>query len=337
MIKTLASDSSLIKNKLDSSVLDFTKRIANYTPKHSDLMSVVRGLNHLQETYNLSSSDLADGFIQGEKFSESLNAHDLFEIGSELRKQRRFSRSVEYLKLAFSKSAVDTNSDVHGSQILEEIIAASDVKTAVRIADEITHHRSEKTKLKMPKVNLDHFTDKEEEDDNLEVVLTRKVCGGEQTLSDTERSKLHCRFVFSNSFSKLAPFKLEEAHLDPYIVVFHGVINEEEIARLKEMGKPDLYQSATVDENGKEYNEVNTRISRIAWLRDEFDPIVTKISRRIEDMTGLSMETAEALQIQNYGIGGFYKIHYDMLDLRPGQVLEDGNRMSTVMFYVREF
>lgn len=49
------------------------------------------------------------------------------------------------------------------------------------------------------------------------------------------------------------------------------------------------------------------------WLSIEDDPqgIVARIDQRIEDMTGMTMSTAEQLQVVNYGIGGHYEPHYD--------------------------
>lgn len=53
-------------------------------------------------------------------------------------------------------------------------------------------------------------------------------------------------------------------------------------------------------------------------------------------MTDLSMKSAEALQIVNYGIGGFYNLHYDF-GLPDDTSLESGglgNRIATILFYV---
>ncbi len=49
------------------------------------------------------------------------------------------------------------------------------------------------------------------------------------------------------------------------------------------------------------------------WLSPEDDSLgyVTRIDQRVEDVTGLTMETAEQLQVVNYGIGGHYEPHYD--------------------------
>jgi prolyl 4-hydroxylase len=57
-------------------------------------------------------------------------------------------------------------------------------------------------------------------------------------------------------------------------------------------------------------------------------------------MTGLTMESAERLQVQNYGIGGHYIPHWDHQIKRiPGysvKKIHEGNRIATMLFYVSE-
>lgn len=56
-------------------------------------------------------------------------------------------------------------------------------------------------------------------------------------------------------------------------------------------------------------------------------------------MTGLNMISSESLQILNYGIGGYFNLHFDFA--APGDTsfdsLGQGNRIATVMFYVNNF
>lgn len=53
-------------------------------------------------------------------------------------------------------------------------------------------------------------------------------------------------------------------------------------------------------------------------------------------MTGLSQETIEAVQVQNYGIGGHYVTHWDHR-VASDKPFEDGfgNRIATVLYYVK--
>ena len=54
------------------------------------------------------------------------------------------------------------------------------------------------------------------------------------------------------------------------------------------------------------------------WLSPDDDPLgyVQRIDQRIEDITGLTMSTAEQLQVVNYGIGGHYEPHYDFAQVK---------------------
>jgi len=53
------------------------------------------------------------------------------------------------------------------------------------------------------------------------------------------------------------------------------------------------------------------RISKSAWLKEHEDDVVANVAKRVEAMTGLTTETAEELQVVNYGVGGHYDPHYD--------------------------
>lgn len=65
------------------------------------------------------------------------------------------------------------------------------------------------------------------------------LCRNEILLTPAELSKLKCKYVTNNSyFLKIAPLKLEEAYLKPYIVIYHEVIYDEEIEFVKKMAKP---------------------------------------------------------------------------------------------------
>lgn len=65
------------------------------------------------------------------------------------------------------------------------------------------------------------------------------LCRNEIHLSPAYLSQLKCRYVTNNShFLKIAPLKLEEAYLKPYIVIYHDVMYDEETEFIKKMAKP---------------------------------------------------------------------------------------------------
>ena len=58
-----------------------------------------------------------------------------------------------------------------------------------------------------------------------------------------------------------------------------------------------------------------TRTSKTGWLRDSDHAVVSTLTRRISQVTGLNTETdredAELLQVANYMNGGHYNPHTD--------------------------
>lgn len=71
--------------------------------------------------------------------------------------------------------------------------------------------------------------------------IYEKLCNGEIERDPQTLAKLKCRYDTDGSpYSKIAPFKLEEASLNPYIVIYHNVISDQEIEVLKELTKPKV-------------------------------------------------------------------------------------------------
>lgn len=75
------------------------------------------------------------------------------------------------------------------------------------------------------------------------------------------------------------------------------------------------------------------RVSKSAWLEDEDHTSVRDVGQRITDMTGLSLKSAEKLQVVNYGIGGHYEPHIDFFTDDEENCKD--NRIATILIYVR--
>lgn len=70
------------------------------------------------------------------------------------------------------------------------------------------------------------------------------------------------------------------------------------------------------------------RISKSAWLSSEEHKHVADVAQRVADMTGLNVDTAEELQVVNYGIGGHYEPHYDFARVSP-----TNHKFKILIFY----
>lgn len=179
--------------------------------------------------------------------------------------------------------------------------------------------------------------------DKTERKLYEQLCRGEQEPPIELRSQLVCRYATNghrSAFLRLAPLKLEEAYRQPDIVIYHDVMSDREIELIKHYARPRFRRATVQNYKTGELEFANYRISKSAWLKDTEHEVIRTVSQRVEDMTGLTMATAEELQVVNYGIGGHYEPHFDFArreERNAFKSLGTGNRIATVLFYVSCF
>ena len=351
LIKRFTNDSFLIKEKIVMSNARFNSQTSSLSLSKIDLQGAVEGLDRLQMAYDLKTEDFTAGIIDGDKYNVSLSAHDLYVIAVELFNGKRFSRSLEYLEEALIKAkesvefieVSEANILLVMAEVYQEI---GNYEKAIQTIDKVLKLRPENMKDLIQKREDLQLKLREEKvivpqtpKEKLELRLTRKVCNGDVHRSNAHLSELHCRYESKSAFSKIAPYKLEEQHLDPLIVIYHDIISDNDIKIVKQLATDKLYQSVVFSDTGELLISSNIRISEVAWFEDESHQVIERLSKRIEDITGLSMSSSENLQIQKYGIGGFYKSHYDFTanpEISAKRFL-GGDRIATFLIYVRRF
>lgn len=167
------------------------------------------------------------------------------------------------------------------------------------------------------------------------------LCRGENRLHESIRSKLKCYYLDTSKlldkFVRLWRIKVEEAYKQPNIVLFIDFMSDDEIEVVKRLAEPMLKRATVQNYFTGKLETAKYRISKSAWLTNRDHEIVYRISRRIEAITGLEMDTAEELQVVNYGIGGHYEPHYDFArreEPRAFDSLGTGNRIATWLNYM---
>ncbi|CAE7528880.1 P4ha1, partial [Symbiodinium pilosum] len=98
---------------------------------------------------------------------------------------------------------------------------------------------------------------------------------------------------------------------EPQILRMKGFLSPAEAQHIIALAKPKL-QDGVVIESGQ-LVRARYRTSQTAWLEDGEDPILKNISKRIADLTGLSLESAEDFQVAHYTAEnqGSYEPHFD--------------------------
>ena len=126
----------------------------------------------------------------------------------------------------------------------------------------------------------------------------------------------------------------------PRVVVFGGLLSDEECEQLIELARPRLARSLTVaTRTGGE--EVNAdRTSNGMFFQRAENELVRRIEQRIAKLVNWPEENGEGLQILQYGPGAEYKPHYDYFDpAEPGTptiLRRGGQRVGTLVMYLRE-
>ena len=128
--------------------------------------------------------------------------------------------------------------------------------------------------------------------------------------------------------------------VNPRVVVFGGLLSDDECAQLIELAKPRLARSLTVaTKTGGE--EVNAdRTSNGMFFQRGENELVRRIEQRIARLVNWPEENGEGLQILQYGPGAEYKPHFDYFDpAEPGTptiLRRGGQRVGTIVMYLAE-
>jgi prolyl 4-hydroxylase len=100
----------------------------------------------------------------------------------------------------------------------------------------------------------------------------------------------------------------------PWVITIDDFVSQEECDRLIEMGAFEGYERST-DVGGLKFDgsiesiQSNDRTSHNAWCSNSCynDPITVNVMNKISNLTGVSVENSEHLQLLRYQKGQFYK------------------------------
>ncbi|XP_046465061.1 prolyl 4-hydroxylase subunit alpha-1 isoform X1 [Neodiprion pinetum] len=345
-------------------------------PTDEDLNGAAVALMRLQDTYKLDTAHVARGVLNGVQYSTGLSAGDCFELGRQSYNNADYYHTVLWMQEAMDRLQEEHNRTTTTKPDILEYLAFStymqgNVARALSMTNELlelvpTHQRAlgnrayyqEEMQKKITQQRRKRGEDGQEEAipaDQPFTVAEKKIktweeltereryemlCRGEVTLPADVQKNLKCRYVERGiPFLKIAPFKEEEAYLDPRIVIYHDVIYDEEIDTVKRMAQPRFKRATVQNYKTGEVEIAHYRISKSAWLQEYEHPHVKAVSRRVEDLTSLTVDTAEELQVVNYGIGGHYEPHFDFArreEKNAFKSLGTGNRIATVLYYMSD-
>lgn len=325
----------------------FVKNVSNYRnilkfPTDEDLTGCAVALIRLQDTYGMKTEEIAMGKLNGVQSAIEMSSEDCFEIGRQSYINQDFHHTILWMNEALNR--LNNHSQLTRADVLEYLAFSTfkegNVRNALDMTNELLnlspdHQRARGNKhyyeKELMKINLKSELRGDDGSNDLPVdksvefhhvsnpynydVPERKLyelaCRGELKPAESILSDLTCHYTHNNvPFLKIGPLKAEKIYNDPYIVVYHDVMYDSEIEIIKRMAKPRFRRATVQNHKTGELETAHYRVSKSAWLKDEEHKVIATVVQRVVDMTGLNMETAEELQVVNYGIGGHYEPHY---------------------------
>lgn len=266
-------------------------------PNENDLIGAIKGLVRLQKVFNLTASDLSEGIVDGIDTHVTLSTQDIILIGeklTELGGETYFAE--EFLKLALARTVNKKYLDNTRNEIIESIfkfyLNNNEYTKATKVIDDLNVEERQN----MVQKNWDSFyrarsIEKPHEESfelnglhssEKEQLFLRKVCRGEIRKSPKEESKLTCRFHSTNAFTKLAPFKVQVANIDPEVLLFIDILSQKEILIIENLFKKSETSAATIINSGTVYVDNSYRVADLFWYQNNQHHVFKALTQRLE-------------------------------------------------------
>ncbi|XP_032431238.1 prolyl 4-hydroxylase subunit alpha-1-like isoform X3 [Xiphophorus hellerii] len=313
-------------------------------PNDDDQTGAAKALMRLQDTYKLDTETISSGRLLGSSSvattSSVLTMEDCYDLGKVAYSDVDYYHTELWMAQALKQLEQGEESSVVDAIAILDYLSYSvyqqgELERALAFTKKLleldpSHQRAngnlkyfEYQLSKQKKLEVD---DNDEEqrmwkenrgrrDDYLpERKQYEKLCRGEGVrMTPRRQSRLFCRYYDNGRHPRfvIGPLKQEDEWDSPHIVRYHDIVSERDMEKVKELAKPRLRRATISNPTTGVLETAQYRISKSAWLGAYEHPVVDKINRRIEDITGLDVSTAEDLQVANYGVGGQYEPHFD--------------------------
>ncbi|EDV41033.2 uncharacterized protein Dana_GF23627 [Drosophila ananassae] len=321
-----ASHLENIKNNLNTNtVLDM------------DMEDAAMGISSIEVYYDLEATDIARGFFRGKQYNGTLNTMECLVMANYATINGREQSSINWHEAAFQRYEQD---EMEHGQELRQVFDFSLPQLFKKYTDSLMVKGFRRASIDL----LRGVSDSDVRLWQLQRLLEKqiKAFGVDATYikpplqnfqrncmdqSKTPNSKLKCFYEQKRTaFLAIAPLKTEILSLDPYIAIFHDVIYENEIRRVKNITLSS-FKGPLRYSNRDEYNVQFAKV---------YEDQQSMLNKRIEDLTGdVVAKEDKDFDVYNYGIGG---ISYSHLDVPSEEDAEAGlgNYLTSIMFFLSD-
>ncbi|XP_023036401.1 prolyl 4-hydroxylase subunit alpha-1 [Drosophila willistoni] len=353
LLRHLYSDWDLLEefiaNQVGQEQIDFLKEKLSELPLPKDLSAATEAIYRIELAYGVKPFDLAKGLIDGVQYDAKLSSLDCYVMATHHFRLGDYAKASQWLTVALSlmnPSDMKINSvfkyqrtDV-GLMLARCFLEMGSEREARYVLSKEVNMTTEEIDVKIKQLQLvgdDSYQHQKYVPDHLLPEGFNAICQSSHKPKPTKH--LYCRYnTTTTPFLRLAPFRMEELSLNPYMVAYHNVLSDEEIRQLNRMSAPLLKKAFPVSAVDIDYD---VRTVDTAWFPNsetphtkENDRLIKRIVNIVSDLTGLNADVADSFQAVRYGFGGHYSPHHDYFNESIHQTAVNGDRLATVLFYL---
>ncbi|XP_068152604.1 uncharacterized protein [Drosophila tropicalis] len=352
LVRHLYSDWDLVEefmaNRVGQEQIDFLKEKLSELPLPKDLSAATEAIYRIELAYGVKPSDLAKGLIDGVHYDSKLSSLDCYVMATHHFGLGDYSKASQWLTVALAlmnSSDMKINSvfkykrsDV--SLMLARCFLEMSSETEARyVLSKEVNMTTKEIDIKIKQLQLvgdNSYLQQKYGPDHLLPEGFNAIC---QSSHKPKPTRLHCRYnTTTTPFLRLAPFRMEELSLDPYIVAYHNVLSDETLAQVDRLSAPLLKKTVRLLPDDIDYD---VRTVDSAWFPNdetpptkENDALIKRIINFVSDLTGLNADLSSSFQAVRYGFGGHYSPHHDYFNESIHQTQVNGDRLATVLFYL---
>ncbi|KAL4239980.1 Prolyl 4-hydroxylase [Mactra antiquata] len=321
----------------------------------SELKGTVRGIVLIQQIYNLSVTDMANGYFNKLK-AEPLTAAECKDIMVWSLLDGYHDSAEAWYQMSLKKIEKENDLTITKRQLLLDAASASalikDFKLVVKWYSKLVEldprNRYHKYRLRNLRKRAYAQVDRLAKNNTIESTEEKKMfmdaCQGKvPRLLGTIPKHLYCEF-FTNGdhpYLMIQPARRELISQDPLMEKFHDIISKKTILNLRKKYVDKIERSRVVENHQVAPERISMNIcsfahpkrtSQTILIPAESEHAIRKIQTFIEAVTSLQKSSYESFLLSNYGVGGQFYCHHDYY--KSDNTMD--NRIAAFMLYMSD-
>uniref|UniRef100_A0A8C2ETP8 procollagen-proline 4-dioxygenase n=1 Tax=Cyprinus carpio TaxID=7962 RepID=A0A8C2ETP8_CYPCA len=303
-------ESLVLKDTANGFISNLTLQ-RQFFPTDEDQTGAAKALLRLQDTYQLSAYTISNGDLPGVVHKSQMTVADCFELGKIAYTEADYYHTELWMAQALTQLDEGEESTIDKVTVMDYLSYAIYQQGELERALELTK--------RMLKLDPNH----QRANGNLKYFEFQLE---KQRKAESEKKEQEDK-------------KKEKKELDKRDTVSYICAPQQRKILFRGLGSTVLKRATVHDPVTGKLTTAHYRVSKSAWLSGYEHSTIEKINQRIEDITGLEMDTAEELQVANYGVGGQYEPHFDFGRKDEPDAFKElgtGNRIATWLFYMSD-